>query len=80
MDFQNKPNFDRSIAHDKLDLLRRDDFQDNFRRVVNSTTSRIVLTLTLTHQWVVRYIDFNNAFLYGELYEDVYTVQSLGFE
>lgn len=47
--------------------------------MVKPTTVRVMLTLALTHNWPIRQIDINIAFLNGDLNEEVYMVQPLGF-
>jgi len=36
------------------------------------TTIHIVLSLVITHGWVIRQLDAQNAFLHGGLHEKVY--------
>ncbi|KAH9652235.1 retrovirus-related pol polyprotein from transposon RE1 [Citrus sinensis] len=47
--------------------------------VVKSSTVRIMLSLAAMHKWTIRQVDVNNAFLNGELTEDVYMCQPEGF-
>ena len=48
------------------------DHQDNFAPVVNKTTFRIVLILSLMMKWKSEIIDIETAFLYGELDEEIF--------
>lgn len=48
------------------------DFQETFSPIVKSVTIHILLTLVLTHHWLVQQLDINNVFLNGTLIEDVY--------
>ncbi|KAK4269382.1 hypothetical protein QN277_022545 [Acacia crassicarpa] len=55
------------------------DYRDTFSLVVKSTTIRTLLTLAVTKQWKLHQMDFNNTFLNGDLIEDVFMEQPLGF-
>ncbi|KAD6454826.1 hypothetical protein E3N88_09532 [Mikania micrantha] len=55
------------------------DFTDTFSPVVKSTTIRVVLSLATTHQWSLRQLDVQNAFLHRDLKETVYLRQPQGF-
>lgn len=43
------------------------------------TTIRVVLTISLANNWCVRQLDIDNAFLNGDLLEEVYMEQPAGF-
>lgn len=50
-----------------------------FRDVINSTTIRLVLDIEVNKGWQLKQLDVNNAFLQGELHEEVYMMQPHGF-
>ncbi|KAG8479747.1 hypothetical protein CXB51_029269 [Gossypium anomalum] len=56
------------------------DFRDMFSRVVRAVTIRFVLATAVMKQWQLRQVDVNNAFLNGELTEEIFLDQPLGFE
>ncbi|KAG8480651.1 hypothetical protein CXB51_025243 [Gossypium anomalum] len=58
----------------------RIDFQNTFSPVVKPTTIRVVLTLAIKFGWQLRQVDINNAFLNGDLSEEIYMVQPPSFE
>lgn len=55
------------------------DYFETFSPMVKLTTIQIILTLTMSKNWLVKQLDVHKAFVHGELGEDVFMVQTLGF-
>ena len=51
------------------------EFTDTFSPMIKASTIRVVITPTVTYNWKIRQIDFNNAFLNGEIVETIYISQ-----
>ncbi|KAL3686772.1 hypothetical protein R1sor_013081 [Riccia sorocarpa] len=55
------------------------DYQETFAPVVKWTTLRCVIALASQHQWNLHHLDVKTAFLNGELKEQVFMSQPMGF-
>ncbi|KAH9671758.1 retrovirus-related pol polyprotein from transposon RE1 [Citrus sinensis] len=82
-----KENSDGSINKYKARLVAKGflqtpglDFNETFSPVIKAATIRIILTMAVSNDWLLRQVDINNAFLNGDLTEAVYMPQPEGFE
>ncbi|GKD51418.1 putative RNA-directed DNA polymerase [Tanacetum coccineum] len=55
------------------------DYEENFSPVMKMVTVRCVISLSVHNNWPFFQLDVNNAFLYGDLHEDVYMDLPLGY-
>ncbi|KAI5340667.1 hypothetical protein L3X38_019941 [Prunus dulcis] len=80
--YKMKHNSDGSVSRYKARLVvqgfshkHRFDYTETSSPVVSHTTVRIILSLATMHGWFLRQLDVKNAFLHGNLEEEVFLKQ-----
>ena len=84
--FRTKLKADGSLDKHKARLVAKGfqqtpgvDFFETFSPVVKASTICIIFILAVSKGWGIQQIDINNAFLNGDLHEEVFMSQPDGF-
>ncbi|MCO5605853.1 hypothetical protein L7F22_060037 [Adiantum nelumboides] len=56
------------------------DYEESFALVAKVATIRAIITVATTKGWILHQMDVKNAFLHGDLQEEVYMEQPPGFQ
>ena len=79
-------NPDEPIARLKARLVTKGyaqtyivDYSDTFFPIAKMTPVRLFISLAATYNWDLHQLDIKNVFLHGDLQEEVYMEQPLGF-
>lgn len=84
--FHNKNRADDTLEHHKVRLKAKgyhqpegSEYGETFSPLGKAVTIQTVLSVAVSYDWLIRQLDFHNAFLNGVLQEDVYMSQPHGF-
>jgi hypothetical protein len=81
-----KHNVDGSMSRYKARLVAKGyaqtygiDYEETYSPVAKMTTIRAIIAMVITKGWSLHQMDVNNVFLHGDLREEMYMEQPLGY-
>jgi hypothetical protein len=81
-----KHNADGSMSKYKAKLVDKGyaqtygiDYEETYSPIAKTTTIRVIITMATTKGWSLHQMDVNNVFLHGDLHEEMYMEQPLGY-
>jgi hypothetical protein len=81
-----KHNADGSVSKYKTRLVTKGyaqtygiDYEETYSPVAKMTTIRVIIAMATTKGWYLHQMDVKNAFLHGDLHEEMYMEQPLGY-
>jgi len=81
-----KHNVDGSVSKYKARLVAKGyaqtygiNYEETYNPITKMTTIRAIITMAIAKGWSLHQMDVNNVFLHGDLQEEVYIEQPLGY-